>query len=747
MGALFVALLALVWASVPAQGQTVRIRYRPLTPQEIKNAGLTNTTQKSGGGYNPGIGQPIYMEALVQTGTVVTAVNWTLIQKSTNSTLGSVIPSGPLSNAVPTYDGGDRAGLFVAGRAMFVPDVKGTLFNGDFLIKTDVVLTNKTLSYTNIAYGSVYVGQKFYLCLLCHADKQSNFNATAHATAFKKAINGESTDHFSANCISCHSLGYDTTPGATNGGFDDVAASLSWTFPATISPTNWDNMPTNLQNVANVQCENCHGPADRHLRGIAGIPPEEKNETNVAIDVSLSAGTCGQCHDSLPQHVKTYEWFRGLHATGFVFRFSGSCQPCHSAKGFIETWDPYYSMSTSRIPRSTEQEGIACATCHDPHSTGMGDKQLRNITTATLSNGFVVTEAMAGTGVLCMNCHHARQEANSTVLGSGSVGPHHSTQGDLLLGTNAFTYGLNMPSSRHLQAVTNSCVGCHMQLIAKTSFSNSNTKVGGHTFKIAWDNDTVDPSDDIKVTEVCKNCHVGLYNDFDVKGSDYDRDGVINGVQTEIQGLLNQLGKLLPPLGSTQVTYSASYTPAQRKGCFNWFYVWEDKSLGIHNPKYAAAILQASIDDLQGGIDVDRDGLTDSWEMANFGSLTAQSGNDDADGDGLSNKMEMQLGTNPNLVDTDSDGFSDQAEVQAGSDPLNASSVPSANTVGVLPALELSFLPLTPGQTQLFQVVDAMGNGGGWTNAGSTFVSSNAFSYQLISLRDSTQKYYRVIKP
>ena len=746
--------LALAWGMSDALAQDVRILYRPLTAQEIKDFGLTNTTQKSGGAPNSGIGQPIYAEALVSTqtvsivsgvtsryATVVTSVNWSVASAPPGSTATMLV--SPLSNAVPSYDGGDRIGFFVASRAVLKPDVVSSFDFGsstilDYKILTTIGATNKTLVFTNSAYGAVYLGQKHYLCVLCHADKQVNFDATAHASAFKDNITGINTNHFSANCIACHTLGYDTTAGATNDGFDDIAAAVGWTFPGTASPTNWTGMPTNLQNKANVQCENCHGPASTHMVSLG--------RTN-AIDISLSAGTCGQCHDSLTHHVKNYEWGQSLHSTGYVFRFSGSCMPCHSSKGFIETWDPYY-LSTNKVPRSTEQEGIGCTACHDPHTVGMGEHQLRAITTATLSNGFVVTEAMAGSGVLCMNCHHARVNAGIVVsnLASSSLSPHHGTQGDLLLGQNAYEYGLDMPSSRHLRAVTNSCVGCHMQLIANTSFSNANTHVGGHTFKIAWEGPTASPTDDVHVTEVCSSCHVDT--GFDFGGEDYDHDGAVEGVQTEIQDMLNQLALMLPPIGSTSVTVTTSYTLSQRKAAYNYMYIWEDKSLGVHNPKYAAAILQASIDDLTGGIDMDRDGLLDAWEIANFGNMTSQTGTGDADGDGVNNQLEMQLGTNPNLADSDGDSQSDLAELQGGSNPNSGASMVDTNLVlQMLPALELGYMPTTLGITQRFETVDALGNDGGWTNAGASFISSNAWAYQLISLRDATQKFFRVIKP
>ena len=42
----------------------------------------------------------------------------------------------------------------------------------------------------------------------------------------------------------------------------------------------------------------------------------------------------------------------------------------------------------------------------------------------------------------------------------------------------------------------------------------------------------------------------------------------------------------------------------------------------------------------------------------------------DSDGDGLSNKLEAELGTNPDSVDTDGDQISDFDEYEAGTDPL-----------------------------------------------------------------------------
>ena len=57
-------------------------------------------------------------------------------------------------------------------------------------------------------------------------------------------------------------------------------------------------------------------------------------------------------------------------------------------------------------------------------------------------------------------------------------------------------------------------------------------------------------------------------------------------------------------------------------------------------------------------------------------ALTA-CGKRDSDGDGLSNKAERDLGTNPDLSDSDGDGLGDLFERLHGADPNNPDSGPA----------------------------------------------------------------------
>ena len=131
----------------------------------------------------------------------------------------------------------------------------------------------------------------------------------------------------------------------------------------------------------------------------------------------------------------------------------------------------------------------------------------------------------------------------ATWAGGVSFGTHDSPQGDMLEGVNAVTYGQVIPSSPHANVVSNTCVGCHYQPIASTD--PAFTLAGGHTTKMSYTNSVGNLVD---VTYVCTQCH-GAITNFDILVPDYVGYGYSQGIQTQVQILLNQLSMLLPPAG------------------------------------------------------------------------------------------------------------------------------------------------------------------------------------------------------
>ena len=247
---------------------------------------------------------------------------------------------------------------------------------------------------------------------------------------------------------------------------------------------------------------------------------------------------------------------------------------------------------------------------------------LRSLSAVTMPDGTVVTNA--GEGAICLQCHQNRNGSatnqlvqyplgQNTWFGGSSFGVHDNPQGDMIEGVNAHTYGQSIPSSAHRHSVTNLCVGCHMQTLS--SSDPGLYLAGGHTWNMSYNVVTNGVTNTIDKVDVCAQCH-GPITSFNMVVQDYNGDGVIEGVQTEVQHLLDKLSTLLPnstyqanannyvadglvkTIGrsSTQTNWPAKFL----KAAYNWQFVSNDGSLGVHNAPFAVGILKASIADLTG---------------------------------------------------------------------------------------------------------------------------------------------------
>jgi len=271
-----------------------------------------------------------------------------------------------------------------------------------------------------------------------------------------------------------------------------------------------------------------------------------------------------------------------------------ACVGCHTHNGFV-------GRMTGAKTVDTTYGAINCQTCHEPHGQGSpaeGAHILRTIMPVKRADGTVVENA--GTGALCMNCHQARQNASvyaATAAASTYFGPHEGPQTDMLEGTNGFTYGKKLPSSAHEFVAKDTCVGCHMQTVNPTD--PGFLSVGGHTFKPSY---TPAGSDQpVELVAACQGCHGPEITTFDFPLFDYNGDGTIEGVQTEVQHMLDELSTMLPPYGKVKTALSIdnTWTRPELEAGYNWLFVTKDGSKGIHNTSYTVALLKASIADLK----------------------------------------------------------------------------------------------------------------------------------------------------
>lgn len=576
-----------VFAQTTLQAQ---LAARPLTPGDKTVYKLPSTTQVASGLSTVAIGSAVYLDALLDISvppSEIADVSWTITKKPSTST--AELTESPLGPDVPAYEPSDRTVLQVAGRKLLRPDVVGR-----YIVTANIsTVKSGTVTVTRSLNAATYLGVA--TCAQCHNigpqgtvwSMVTPWSKTGHAALFKLGVTGVASDHYSSNCISCHTVGYDTAPTAVNGGFDDVATQLGWKFPAVQNAAVWDSMPAALKNLGSIQCENCHGPGSRHV-SLGGA--------TTAISISRDSGVCAQCHEAPTHHIKSTEWKNSTHAA--VTRDpSGAgregCVGCHTGTGFVDRINRVATPNTAYNP-------INCQSCHEPHGQTSPSTNLhlvRALGDVKLQDGTIITNA--GMGGLCMDCHQSRRNAATyaaTTAGSAHFGPHSGTQADMLAGVNGFTYGKTIPSSAHRSVVKDTCVECHMHTVAETDAAYSN--VGGHTFKPGWTNPATGARREI--IETCQECHDGQVTSFNFPLIDYDEDGTIDGVQTEVQHLLDKLSAMLPPAGKskTSLNIDNTWTQPQLEAAYNWLYVQSDGSRGIHNTAYAVGLLKASIKDL-----------------------------------------------------------------------------------------------------------------------------------------------------
>ena len=418
-----------------------------------------------------------------------------------------------------------------------------------------------------------YVGGEGEGCT-CHASEEvAEWQETNHAHAWATL---QESGHPASYCNPCHTVGFEGEFG--NSGYDEAP----------------------IAKFENVQCENCHGPASEH----------PANPSGGTIKVTYSADMCATCHEGT-HHPFFSEWQDSPHnfdeGGAHGAPVNGGCQGCHEGVAAAERLSGNLSVFYGGAPFGTAPRdtigrpiaGIVCSTCHDPHNAE-NPGQLRTVADVHLvtANGESPVITLGGSGKLCMQCHHARRDPDSQVLeGYDHFGPHANPQADMMAGKSAYhkvaPQDFVWARPVHLN-VQNSCKTCHLNMAEYVS-EEVPTKTG-HTF--------------LPKVEACEPCH-GVLTDFDDirANDDYDGNGQVEGIQTEVHGLLVKLEDALYESGiDTSAGLSLEEalgdttrsTIQQRAAGYNLVFVEEDKSMGIHNPFYVVQLLQQSYNHLMG---------------------------------------------------------------------------------------------------------------------------------------------------
>jgi mono/diheme cytochrome c family protein len=327
---------------------------------------------------------------------------------------------------------------------------------------------------------------------------------------------------------------------------------------------------------------------------------------------------CAQCHN--PDTDSTYfiagrdlQWQNSGHKNmGDFDENRAACAGCHTSEGFIQR------MNGETVTDDLDPTPVGCFACHSPHSRG--DFTLRTTAQPTLLSNMVgVPNATFnyGEGNLCVQCHQPRSVTASNQMDPTKLAPtdtltitttrwygHHGLQGQMLMGVGGFEYqgyqaGNVYPKDYHTTAqaiLDKGCPVCHMADASPTAANAG--RVGGHSMNIVF----TDPTTGAEAFNAAACNVAGCHSSAPLTTVDY------NNVQDSIQYYLNALYTKFGQLGWLDtVPTSSNYglvkltngrlkiAQASRGGAlWNYFFVQNDGSLGVHNYKYALALLHAS---------------------------------------------------------------------------------------------------------------------------------------------------------
>jgi hypothetical protein len=154
----------------------------------------------------------------------------------------------------------------------------------------------------------------------------------------------------------------------------------------------------------------------------------------------------------------------------------------------------------------------------------------------------------------------------------------------MLIGSNGYEYaGFTYEQTTHKEATDDGCLDCHFK-------ATSQYIVGGHSFEMRA---TDLHGEEVMNVGACEPCH-GVITDF---------NGV-SAIQDTVDALVTDLRTRLVAAGLVDATTGlprTKQTSADSAGAvWNYLLAVEDRSRGVHNPKYITGLLKSAIQYIQG---------------------------------------------------------------------------------------------------------------------------------------------------
>ena len=326
------------------------------------------------------------------------------------------------------------------------------------------------------------------------------------------------------------------------------------------------------------------------------------------VDGVDGTASCISCHSNSTREPLLAQFELSVHATGSAWQrgASASCAQCHGEEGFID-YVTFGAVDTAGYAGIVSP--MYCSTCHDKHETfdfenDGQDYALRNEGPQTLVLDPTYTIDFEGASNNCVTCHQPRNSYEipavnpdgTYLVNTTRFGPHHGPQSTLLEGI----LGAQIAGSTGYPGVASathrtgsSCVNCHMS-------EGATEAEGGHT----W----------VPTEEACITCHTnGVPSEINgytagmatlagllanVVGQEFERDADNNPVY-DANGDLVLTGNQVIGIIVNNSSQRGLFSTEAAQAAWNYMTLYEDNSKGIHNPAYARALLNNSIEALQ----------------------------------------------------------------------------------------------------------------------------------------------------
>lgn len=260
------------------------------------------------------------------------------------------------------------------------------------------------------------------------------------------------------------------------------------------------------------------------------------------LESPLIAQFCAGCHQT-QHHPYLNEWQASAHSSSDLAAGGQAsdpgCADCHTAEGFLATLHYDYTLPGDPQP-------LVCIACHHPHR-------------ANYSGQLRLPAGVGETG-LCEQCHMRDCELPDTI---SYETPRH-IQYSMLTGIGGHEYDTTYERSQHTTLFElETCLGCHF-------YRAEDDTASSHTFQPRL------------AACAAVGCHSGA--------ADFNIDSKQDSINTWLNSLYSELDAYPDVTDTTGDFWYAR---------FNYDFVKNDGSKGIHNYKYAKKLLLDAIGDFE----------------------------------------------------------------------------------------------------------------------------------------------------